>query len=111
MAYKKEVSCDLSEDKENYYCDVNATVFKKDNIDIQLERGQLVISGRHEESKANEGKTYHFKERSSSSFRRFVNLPHSINIDSISTKYANGVLHIIFPKATEAKGKRITIGD
>jgi len=107
----KDISCDLSEDKENYYCEVNAPGFSKDNIDIHLEKGQLIVSGKKEKNQEAEGKTYHVRERASCNFRRFFNLPNSINADTVSAKYEQGVLQVKLPKASEAKAKLIKIGD
>lgn len=105
----KNVKCDLAEDKDNFYCELDAPGFSKKDISIQLAEGQLAISGKKDETKKSGDKTYYVQERTTNRFSRLFNLPNSISSENISAKYNNGVLSIKLPKVKEAKAKLIEI--
>ena len=71
--------------------------------------GQLVISGRREESTDRKDKNYHYVERAVGSFVRAVTLPGEVDSDKIDAQYENGVLNIKLPKSAKAQPKKIEI--
>lgn len=107
-AVSKKAACDISEDKEHFYCDLDLPGYKKEDIKISLDDGILTISGQAESKKA-EDKTYHLEERFTSSFKRSFSLPKSIETDKINAKYEAGVLHITLPKAQVEAPKMIGV--
>ena len=90
---------DVKETEKEYLVTMNVPGFKKEDIDISLNDGILVIAGKNEEKiENNEDSKYIIKERSSSSFSRSFKLPISINKEEISAKMDNGILDIVIPK-------------
>lgn len=73
---------------------------KRENFKIELNKNQLVVS--HEETKENNDKVL-LHEFNFQSFRRTFNLPESINRNSISAEYKDGILTISLQKLESEK--------
>ena len=104
----KKAACNISEDKENFYCEVEAPGFEKKDINISVDNGVLTVSGTHKTEKTEE-KTYHLEERVTTSFKRSFSLPKKIHSERIAAKYDSGILTVTLPKAAEGKPKLISI--
>lgn len=69
----------------------------RENVDVEIRNGQLVISGeRRNESEQRQGE-YRMTERSYGKFAREVPLPEGVNPDDISARFEDGVLRIEIP--------------
>jgi HSP20 family protein len=73
--------------------------FAKEDIDIHLEKDQLIISAKHQEEKEENNDKWLRKEISSGHYSRRVTLPDNINADKISAEANNGILTVSLPKA------------
>ena len=103
-------SCDISETNDHYMVSFDMPGVKKEDIKIEVQANQLVISGeRHRETKKEEGKSALRYERLYGKFERTFVLPTSINVDQIEAHYENGVLNVALPKAENSKGRKIEI--
>jgi HSP20 family protein len=73
---------------------------KKEDISVALLEGDLLIQG---ESRAEEeqGKSYYWRERRNRSYYRRVRLPFEAHPDTITAKYADGVLEVRIPQPVE----------
>lgn len=84
---------------------------ERDDIELQLEGGFLVIRGekRHEEEKNEKG--VYRSERYYGHFHRAVPLPSDLDESKVEATFARGVLTVRLPKLprAEAETKRITI--
>jgi HSP20 family protein len=69
---------------------------KKEDISVALLEGDLLIQG---EARAEEeqGKSYYWRERRSRGYYRRVRLPFEAQPDTITAKYADGVLEVRIP--------------
>ena len=76
---------------------------KKEDIDVTLDRGDLVIRGERKAEKEVKEEQYYRMERSYGSFYRRLPLPFEIKPEQIEAKFADGVLEIMIPKPPEAK--------
>lgn len=103
-------SCDIHETKDHYLVSFDMPGVKKDDIKIELQDNQLVISGerRYESKNGQEGSALRH-ERAYGKFERSFALPKTINADQIEAQYENGVLNVALPKVEAAKGRRIQI--
>lgn len=83
-----------------------------DDVEIDLENNILTIRGERsqERDETAEDRRYHLWERSYGSFQRSFTLPRTVDAESISADFENGLLRIRMPKAPEAKSRRIEIG-
>jgi HSP20 family protein len=71
---------------------------KKEDVDVSIDNGDLVIRGeRHAEEKVEE-KDYYRMERSSGTFYRRLPLPEGVTFDQITATYKDGVLEVTAPK-------------
>ena len=71
---------------------------KKDDFRINLENNVLNISAEFEDQKREEGKNYTRKEFYYGSFSRAFTLPKTIDLESITADYEEGILKITLPK-------------
>jgi HSP20 family protein len=82
---------------------------KKEDIDIEVRDGVLVIKGEKKVENEEEGKNYHICERSYGTFQRAFTLPDNVTTENISAEYADGILMLGVPKVEPAKPKEIKI--
>ena len=100
---------DLYEDKDSFTVKAELPGLKREDIDVSLNDGNLVISGeRKTEQKFDEAET-HRVERYYGRFSRSIVLPTSVKADKIAAQYKDGVLTVTLPKSEEAKPKQIEI--
>lgn len=103
-------SCDINETKDHYLVSFDMPGVKKEDIKIEMQGNQLVISGeRQREVKEEDGEATLRHERVYGKFERTFVLPTSINADKIEAHYENGVLNVALPKAESAKGRTIQV--
>jgi HSP20 family protein len=79
------------------------------DIDIQVNRNVLTVSGRREEEKEEKGKSFHRVERRYGNFSRSVTLPSPVVESEVAAEYHEGVLTIKLPKTVESKAHKITV--
>ena len=102
---------DISEDKANYYVEMDLPAVKREDIRVDVKDGTLSIHGerRNTSEKATKAdKQVHVTERFYGSFLRRFSLPESINSEGLSARFDNGVLTIILPKR-EAQNNPIEV--
>lgn len=103
-------SCDVKETKDHYLVSFDMPGVKKEDIKIEVQGNELIISGeRHREMRDQEGEYNLRLERSYGKFERTFTLPATIAADKIEAHYENGVLNVALPKAETAKGRTIQI--
>lgn len=103
-------SCDVNEAKDHYLVSFDMPGVKKEDIKIEVQGNQLVISGeRQREMREQDGESTLRVERSYGKFERTFTLPAAIMADKIEAHYENGVLNVALPKAETAKGRTIQI--
>jgi HSP20 family protein len=78
---------------------------KKENIDVNLTKDTITISGEKRKEEKVEKKDYHSIERSYGSFKRSFSLPAEVETEKASATFKDGVLEIRIPKTEEAKKK------
>ena len=109
-----EMKTDVKETDSGYEVDIDLPGFKKDEINVQLDNGYLLISaakGLDKEEKNKEGK-YIRKERYAGAMSRSFYVGDALTQEDIKAKYESGILRLSIPKK-EAKQveatKRIAI--
>ncbi|HWY30707.1 MAG TPA: Hsp20/alpha crystallin family protein [Candidatus Acidoferrum sp.] len=102
---------DVAEDKDGFRVRLEVPGLKREDIDVALNDGALVISGERKGEAAEEGTTVHLQERYYGKFSRTLNLPAAVATDKVKAAYRDGVLTVTLPKAEEAKPKTITVGE
>jgi HSP20 family protein len=99
----------VAETEERYEVTVELPGMKPEEFQVELKNGQLWISGEKKEEREEKGKTFHRVERRYGEFRRVIPLPTPVEEGRIEAQYKDGVLHVILPKAAEARPKHIEV--
>jgi HSP20 family protein len=96
----------VKQDEKQYTIEMSLPGYNKEDINIAIMDGKLVINSEVEKSTED---TYRLKEFSYGAFIRSFNLPKDANQEDISAKVANGILHLTIGKTPEATPKNIVI--
>ena len=101
---------DVYEDEDTLIVEAYAPGINAEAIDIQLERGVLTIRGETQSRETAASKRHYLlREQPTGRFTRSLQLPTSYTADPTEASYHNGVLRLVFPKAEEAKPRRISV--
>lgn len=102
-------ACDVEEADDHYLLTLEMAGIKKEDIKLEVNDGQLTISGerRHEAKQKQEGQWY--SERRFGKFQRSFALPAVIDADRVEANYQDGILRVVVPKAESAKPRQIQI--
>jgi HSP20 family protein len=80
---------------------------KPSALNVQIEGGQLTISGERTESEVKG--SHHRRERRLGRFSRTVQLPRDIDVEKAAAEVRNGVLTLRVPKAASARPRHIEV--
>jgi HSP20 family protein len=105
------VPMDVEESKDAYRVWVSLPGWKPEDVNVTLQEGTVTISGQYNQAPpAEEGRTYHVRERNFATFSRTFSFPMAIDADRADATYENGELVLTLPKAESAKPRQIRIG-
>jgi HSP20 family protein len=100
---------DIKEDKDTYKVVMELPGLSKDDVQISLEDGVLIVKGeKKSESEEKEG-DYHYYERRFGKFERMFRINSEIKQDQVEASFKDGILSIDLPKTETAKPKQIAI--
>jgi HSP20 family protein len=100
---------DVHEDKEQFTVNLELPGLKREDINVHLEDGALVISGERKAEAVSEDTEVHRRERYYGKFSRALTLPTAVAADKVKAAYKDGILTVKLPKAEEAKPKQIDV--
>lgn len=111
---------DVREDADKVYVEAEMPGFKKDEIEIVLDKSVLTITakkaetsnGQPQDGNSNgpgEGTQWLLRERSVREYRRAFRLPASADAATVEARLEDGVLHLTLTKREETKPRRITV--
>ena len=98
---------DLSETDNAYVVKVDLPGVNKDQVDIQLQDRELVISGEIADDR--NGDRRHRSTRRAGRFEFRTYLPGEVNADAVTAQLSDGVLTVTVPKSEAAKPHKIEI--
>lgn len=98
-------------DKQTLVVEAHLPNFNKDEVNVDVDDGALVIRAEHEEKdKDKDKKKRHYVVReSASSFYRRIGLPKNVDPDQIDAEYSDGVLRVEVPFKELPKPKKIAV--
>lgn len=96
----------LTENKEGYNITLAVPGFKKEDIKLEVNDNNLVITGEYKYEK-NEDEKHHRTEIKYGKFERAFRLPENINIDKIDAKHEDGLLKVTLKKEEQLERKKI----
>ena len=104
---ENRMKCDIYEKNDTYHVEMDLPGFKKDDIKIELNNGNLTISAEKSDNKEekDDDKKYIRRERTYGRFSRSFYLG-DVNEDAIDASFNNGTLTISIPKVTENNAKK-----
>ena len=91
-------SVNVKETEESYELEVAAPGLKKDDFNIEVDKGVLTISSETSSDNTEEKDNYTRREFSFSSFSRSFWLPEGTIEDDINANYDDGILKVTVPK-------------
>ena len=102
---------DVHEDKNSFSIRLELPGMKREDIEVSLQDGALIVSGERKEEQVSEETTVHRQERFYGKFSRALTLPTAVAGDKVKAQYKDGILTVTLPKAEEAKPKSITVSE
>ena len=81
----------------------------RENIDVTVENGTLVIKGEKKFDPEVKEEQYRRIERAYGTFHRSFTLPNTVDATKVAAEYKNGVLTITLPFKEEAKPRTINV--
>jgi HSP20 family protein len=106
---------DLSETDDAYVVKAELPGVNKDQVNIQLQDREIVISGEIPESGTGDGdgngngNRRHRSTRRSGRFELRTYLPGDVNADAVTAQLSDGILTVTVPKSEAAKPRKIEI--
>jgi HSP20 family protein len=104
------LALDISEDDRNVIVRASLPGFAKEDIDVEIHDGVLVIKAEHAEEKEEKGETFYRKERRVGSMSRRVALPSTVVEGETKAELKDGVLTLRLPKVSKPTPKKVKIG-
>jgi len=99
------------EQGDNLIVEAEMPGFDPDDIEISIERGMLTIRGEMEDENEQQDRNYLVREYRRGTFVRSVRLPDTVDTENVQAEFDNGVLRLVFPKAEQARARRISVGE
>jgi HSP20 family protein len=81
----------------------------EDDIEVDVQDGVLTLRGEKTESSEHEDKEHRIYERRYGSFERCFTLARTVDSESVTAEYENGILTVHIPKAEAAMGRKIEV--
>jgi len=100
---------DIVEHKDRFLLRADLPGVSPDDIDVNMEKGVLSVSGERTQESHDEIEGMKRFERASGKFYRRFNLPETADAEGISARSANGILEISIPKTPQVQSRRITV--
>jgi HSP20 family protein len=100
---------DVYEDEHKVTLKLEIPGINQEDVDIRLENNTLTVRGERKFEKEEKEENFHRIERRYGSFVRSFALPNTLDPESVTANYENGVLKIELAKRAEAKPKQIKV--
>ena len=102
---------DLSETHDAYVIKAELPGVNKDQVNVQLQDRELVISGEvpEPESGNGNGSRRHRSSRRTGRFELRTYLPGDVNADAVTAQLSDGILTMTVPKSEAAKPRKVEI--
>ena len=97
---------EMTETDKAYKVTVEVPGIAAADIDVEAEKGLLVIKGEKKEEREEKERNYTRSERSYGAFERRISLPADAELDEIHAKATDGVLKITIPRDRKAAPAR-----
>ena len=93
----------ITEDKDNFYLNLEMPGIPKENVKIEVENNLLSVKGEKKVENKTEDTNLVMNEIVYGEFCRTFNLSKEIKVDAIEAEFKDGLLIVTLPKVEEAK--------
>jgi HSP20 family protein len=97
---------DIFENAEEYRVVADLPGVRQEDIDIDLERGELIVFAKRQVAREGEALAL---GRAEGDFRRVFRIPEDLDRAKVEASFDDGVLQIRLPKSERAKPRRIAV--
>ena len=105
-----DLSLDMYEEDGNLIVKMNLAGVQADDLDVQLDDGQLRISGVRKSEEEKKEKNYYSKQIFYGSFQKTIPLPVDVETDGVDAELEDGVLTVVLPLVQKEKEvKKISV--
>ncbi len=104
-----ELPVDVYHDDENIYIEAFVPGIKLSDLNIELSRELISISGSRQASRDLETSEHFLTELEWGEFSRSLTLPEEVDIDNSSATESNGVLKIVLPKFNKSRKAKLVV--
>jgi HSP20 family protein len=101
---------DIYEDQHGIQLKLEVPGIDDKDLDISVENNVLTVSGERKFEKEQKEENFHRIEPRYGSFTRSFTLPNTVDTETITADYNNGVLNLHLAKREEAKPEQIKVG-
>lgn len=102
-------AADIIEKDDSWLFRVDLPGVEKDDIDIEVNGDQLVISAKRQVDKEEKHPGYTCIERVEGQFKRVFALPDTVDKDKISARTRNGVIEVRVGKVPEILSRKVPV--
>ena len=102
-------TAEISETEEAILLNLELPGIDAKDLNIQVSKDQVSISGERKEETKVEEKGYSRSEFRYGSFHRVISLPRNVQNNAIKAEYKDGILRLVLPKAEEEKNKVVKV--
>jgi HSP20 family protein len=96
-------SVDIAENDREYLLKAELPDVRKQDIQLSVENGSLLLSGERRVEREEKGLTFHRTERAYGRFERAFSLPENADKEKITSEYKEGILTVHVPKNPRAR--------
>jgi HSP20 family protein len=100
---------DLKETDKEFVLSAALPGLEKDDIDIDVTKDSITISGERKQEEEKPGERYHVRQQSWGTFKVSYSLPSEIRADQVRASYKNGVLEVTLPKAEVTTAHKVKV--
>lgn len=96
------------EDEANLFAEAELPGLTMNEVEVTILGNELTIKGQRKEQ-ADEGVSFHRRERGAGEFSRVIRLPVEVDADKVQATLAEGVLTVTMPKAPNMMPRKIEV--
>jgi len=99
----------IDKDGRKFQCQIVLPGVDPKDVDIQVQRGILSISGNRSSSRTAKESDYLHREITYGSFHRQIELPEGVDKEKLTAEYRNGILEISAPISAASLPRKIEV--
>jgi HSP20 family molecular chaperone IbpA len=98
---------DIYENEREYLVLADLPGVPSDGVRIRFENGELSLDASRQNGE--NGSNYIGTEIVVADYRRLFRIPETVDTEKIDAKLTNGVLHLVLPKSSKARPRKISV--